>query len=665
MECLKHIMTKKIKITEVDELMAILDEERNAIDGINITKLYVNSAQVLNWKCNNGHIFKEKVSIMYKRKHKCFYCTGRQVWSGENDLLTLYPEIAKEFDISKNGITPDKISPKDTKVYWWTCANNHPSFLQSVEHRVSRNTNCPYCTGRKTINGKNDLETLYPDIAKEWDYNKNGGVLPRDVSPYTYNAYWWICPKGHSYKKKVIQRTKFHKVVDCPKCIKAHSTSFPEQALYFYVKKCFPDAINRYKEPFENGMELDIYIPSLNIGIEYDGVAFHNTKEQHERELKKYLQCKKLGIKLVRIKETQTTWNNTADVVHFIKKRMKDEEFSGHIRLIFENLFSFKMHCFPCADHQEKFLNRYYGFPTDFNVSKDRPEIMEYLLDVEHSFGLEYPDLQKIWDESGNGSLTPYMFTSGSNYMATWKCPKCGNTWKATISSIVRRQVKSCRTCSMRENGKTITKVKTKKYGSLAEKSKELLKQWDFENNVNLSPYDIPLNYSFPVAWKCDKCGYKWSSAPNTRVRKNSIAGCPHCSGRVAMPGVDDLETLYPMIAQEWDKNKNGNVLPSQVRPYSNKKFYWICPECGNSYLSTVGNRVAGHICPNCARKIVGSKNSKKIGQYDKNGALINTYQSLHKAAEIMQVVPNAIFQSVKNGGKSKGYFWRYISDND
>lgn len=208
-------------------------------------------------------------------------------------------------------MTPNKVSPKDTDTYWWTCKNNHPSFQQSVSHRVTRKTKCPYCTGRKAVCGVNDLGTLYPEIAREWDPEKNNGVFPENVSPFTYNSFWWICPKGHSYKKKVIQRTKYHKPIDCPKCIKAHSTSFPEQAIFYYAKKCFPDAINRYKEPFDNGMELDIYIPFYKIGIEYDGLAFHNDEAQHDRERRKYWACKQQGIRLARIKESKDTWNDT------------------------------------------------------------------------------------------------------------------------------------------------------------------------------------------------------------------------------------------------------------------------------------------------------------------------------------------------------------------
>ncbi len=655
-------MADKIRITEKEELVSLVDNEKNLIEGIDISKLYVNSSKIINWKCENGHIFKEKVNVIHRRKNKCFYCTGRQIWSGENDLQTLYPEIANEFDVVKNEITPDCISPKDTKSYWWTCSQNHPSFLQSVEHRVTRMTECPYCTGRKIISGVNDLETLYPEIANEWDVEENNGILPKEVSPFTYNSYSWICPKGHSYKKKVIQRTKFHKPIDCPKCIKAHSTSFPEQAIYFYVKKCFPDAINRFKEPFEKGMELDIYIPAYKLGIEYDGIAFHNDEEQHNREYRKYRACKQLGIRLVRIKESKDTWHDTADEIFYVGKRMKDTEISTFLRYLFGRLFVFSMHTFHCEDNRETYLNRNYGFPTDFDVSRDRPEILEYLVDVEQSFGNQYPEIAAMWCEEANRNLTPFMFTHGSNYQAVWKCPKCGDMWKSPISSIVSRNVKSCKKCSMKENGNTITKVKTSKYGSLAEKSEKLLKQWDFEENGNLSPYEVPLNYSFKVAWKCDKCGYKWSSAPNSRVRNGKISDCPHCTGRVAMPGVDDLETLYPDIAKEWDYEKNTNILPSEIKPFSNKKYFWICPTCGNSYATRPKHRIDGSGCPKCAHIEIGKKNSKMVGQYNEDGLLINTYQSLHQAAREMQVTPNSIFQAVKNGRKSKGFFWRYIT---
>lgn len=145
----------------------------------------------------------------------------------------------------------------------------------------------------------------------------------------------------------------------------------------------------------------------------------------------------------------------------------------------------------------------------------------------------------------------------------------------------------------------------------------------------------------------------------------DKISDCPHCTGRVAMSGVDDLETLYPDIAKEWDYERNESILPSQIKPFSNKKYYWICPVCGGSYATKPGNRLKESGCPECARIEIGKKNSKKVGQFDENGLLINTYQGLHQATKDMGVGTNAIFQAVKNSRKSKGFYWRYILDED
>lgn len=283
------------------------------------------------------------------------------------------------------------------------------------------------------------------------------------------------------------------------------------------------------------------------------------------------------------------------------------------------------------------------------------------MVDLEHSFGALHPEQIDLWDDEDNGNLTPYMFTPGSNFEPTWKCPKCGNKWKAPISGIVSREVKLCRACSMSENGKKLSKRKVLKDGSLAERSQKLLNQWDDEENGDLSPYDIPLSFGKEVAWKCDTCRYKWKSSPNSRVRKDGISDCPHCTGRVAMPGVDDLKTLHPKLAEEWDYELNKGVLPSEIKPFTNKKYYWICLKCGKSYPAYPGNRIKGSGCPDCAHKEIGKKNSKKVGQYDKDGTLINTYDGLHEAARIMGVVPNAIFQAMKNGKTSKGFYWKYI----
>lgn len=89
----------------------------------------------------------------------------------------------------------------------------------------------------------------------------------------------------------------------CPECDKRNKTSFAEQAIYYYLKERLADVCNRFTlESEENKrMEIDIYIKSLSLGIEYDGIYWHKNKQALED--KKYKLCKENGIRLIRIRE--------------------------------------------------------------------------------------------------------------------------------------------------------------------------------------------------------------------------------------------------------------------------------------------------------------------------------------------------------------------------
>ena len=61
------------------------------------------------------------------------------------------------------------------------------------------NSNCSYCTNKKVKSNKeNSLFFLFPEIAKEWDYEKNGDLKPTDVTKGSDKKVWWKCKKGHS-----------------------------------------------------------------------------------------------------------------------------------------------------------------------------------------------------------------------------------------------------------------------------------------------------------------------------------------------------------------------------------------------------------------------------------------------------------------------------------
>ena len=302
----------------------------------------------------------------------------------------------------------------------------------------------------------------------------------------------------------------------------------------------------------------------------------------------------------------------------------------------------------------------YYGLRVDIDIKRDRPKILEYLIDIDNSFGNLYPELAKNWDKASNKKLTPYMLPPGSNYPATFICEKCGGKWSAPISNVTSAKRVLCKKCSMADNGLKTTARTIKEKGSLGDNYPELIKEWDNDANGLLTPFDIPSGYSKEVSWKCSICGYKWVLSPNARIHKRGISSCPHCSGRVAMPGVDDLQTLFPQIAAEWDYEKNGDVLPSQIRPYSNTKRYWICSKHGISFEAYPGNRLKGCGCHLCKSDKIIEKVGFKVEQYSKSLIHIKTYASLNEVGRELNISPEAIRQAIIKGSLSAGYYWKY-----
>lgn len=54
-------------------------------------------------------------------------------------------------------------------------------------------TGCPVCAGKMVLVGVNDLLTTHPDVAKEWNYERNGELSPNQVSYGSHKKVWWKC----------------------------------------------------------------------------------------------------------------------------------------------------------------------------------------------------------------------------------------------------------------------------------------------------------------------------------------------------------------------------------------------------------------------------------------------------------------------------------------
>ena len=123
-----------------------------------------------------------------------------------------------------------------------------------------------------------------------------------------------------------------------------------------------------------------------------------------------------------------------------------------------------------------------------------------------------------------------------------------------------------------------------------------MLHEWCYELNPNISPEEVTIGSSKIVWWQ-GNCGHKWEAKIRDRGLNNH--GCPYCSGARVLPGFNDLLTLNPQLAAQWDNERNS-ITPSEVTPGSHKKVFWRC-ENGHIWEAQIKSRNSGCGCPYCA----------------------------------------------------------------
>ena len=101
----------------------------------------------------------------------------------------------------------------------------------------------------------------------------------------------------------------------CNQHINSHHTSSKEIELLNFIKIYYNKVISNFKLP--NNLEIDIYIPELKIGFEFNGLYWHSdvfkTKEYHYN---KWMKCNENGIQLITIWEDD--WENKKNLVKSI-----------------------------------------------------------------------------------------------------------------------------------------------------------------------------------------------------------------------------------------------------------------------------------------------------------------------------------------------------------
>ena len=286
------------------------------------------------WKCHIcGSDYQKAPNAIYRSytKHNtngCPCCGHKQIGETKRkqsaiingSLAEKRPDILSEWDYDKNTLNPEEVAEKSNKKAWWICSKGH-SYYAYICNRTNLNRGCPICAGQKLLKEFNDLETRYPEIAKEWDYERNSPVVPSDIMPGSKNKFYFKCIKGHSYLCSVANRTSG--VGGCPYC--AHQRTLPEYIVLHYLEKHDVKFFYPYSPDWLKRGSFDIFLPDFKTIIEYDGEYYHKNKAEYDQNKDK--SCKEHGLNIIRLREFGLPLLNTSFCIEIPKKRNHDSKY--------------------------------------------------------------------------------------------------------------------------------------------------------------------------------------------------------------------------------------------------------------------------------------------------------------------------------------------------
>ncbi len=547
------------------------------------------------WICPQKHSYQATIGNRTFLNRGCPFCSGNKTLEGYNDFKTWCRNNDKEYlldewDYEKNIVLPSHISPQNNKKVWWKCSLGH-EWITQISVRANGG-GCPYCSNppQKILVGFNDFESWClrngkEALLKEWNYNRNNGITPKDVTYGSGKRIWWICSKGHEWCVPPSNRSQG---TGCPICSRTQ-TSFPEQAIAYYLSKSF-NVLQRYRI---KSYEIDVYLEDYSVGIEYDGMLFH-TDSSYEREQRKNDFCNKNGITLLRIKESKNRVGIDNNTIYFIPHKTKyiEENFNGVLISLLAR------------------LEQLTGVVIDKNVNiiEDELAIRQHYTSYlkNNSLAAVYPNLVSEWDVEKNEGLLPENFSANAHTKVWWKCRE-GHSWQATISS--RNRGLGCPFCA----GQRLLIGNNDFETWCKENSSVLLEEWNYERN-ELSPNEYPKTSNKKVWWKC-YLGHEWEASIANRVHGTK---CPYCfNGRNPSTGSISLEewcikTDNVQLLNEWNYEKNGELTPNSITKGSHKKVWWKC-ERGHEWEAQIKSRTYNHGCPYCS----GTRKKAIVGEND------------------------------------------------
>lgn len=269
----------------------------------------------------------------------------------------------------------------------------------------------------------NSLLEKSPEIAAEWNYEKNLSLMPQMISNGSSQLIWWKCTQGHEWRTTVATRTSGS---SCPYCSGRRASPTGNLLL------SNPKVAAEWNYPRNEPLKPENVRPSSGKTVWWVCSNGHDWSAPVDRR-------------------------NKGSGCPYCTGRLPHPDYSISERrpdLISEWSFNRNSHTNPestminssvkvwwrCANDHE-----WQASPSMRGKGNACPYCAGNKAGYENTFASKFPELLSEWDYKKNEKLTPDTVTAKSGKKAHWICSE-GHSWEAVIGS--RANGHGCPMCS-------------------------------------------------------------------------------------------------------------------------------------------------------------------------------------------------------------------------
>ena len=227
---------------------------------------------------------------------------------------------------------------------------------------------------------------IFPNSLKLW--GNNGKLTPFDFYPNSGRIMKWICPTCNNSYSRSIQKQFIRRNIGCRNC--KSRIHYTEKKILFELKIFYPDIIGD-----GIGRQIDMYIPSLNLIIEYDGLNWHKGAK-YQKDKTKTEKLIEDGYKVIRLRENPlkpiTEHDIIIDVINQNSNRKQIISIKTVVGKILTNLnyqknliekYLYNTHLYGAKEYND-WLDLFYSIPQAeleyfyIKLNKTKKEVCSY-----------------------------------------------------------------------------------------------------------------------------------------------------------------------------------------------------------------------------------------------------------------------------------------------